>query len=121
MLRFLAVRVSVAIAALTLTGCIPEIDTGYVEIKTFPSSGGPMFYLDSTKLDPLKNGVAVLRQTVGTAKLQTEIPGGQLAHLCNLVVRKNRITSVTVSVLDRPPRCQCRNAEATAGPRSCVS
>jgi hypothetical protein len=44
------------------------------------------------------------------------------AMLCEIVVRKNRITSVTISVLDRPPRCQCRNngpADAV-GPRSCI-
>jgi hypothetical protein len=44
--------------------------------------------------------------------------------LCEIEVRKNRITTVTVSVLDRPPRCQCRNGNATAdtpgGRSSCV-
>ena len=121
MVRGPAVRAGAAIAVLVLAGCIPEADTGYVEIKTFPSAAVSVFYLDATKLEPLRNGVAVLRQQVGTAKLQTEGGGGQLAHLCNLVVRKNRITSVTVSVLDRPMRCQCRNSEAGAGLRSCIS
>ncbi len=121
MVRWLAVRTGTAVAVLMLAGCIPEADTGYVEIKTFPSSAVPVFYLDSTKLDSLRNGVAVLRQPIGTAKLQTEGFGGQLAHLCNVVVRKNRITSVTVSVLERPMRCQCRNSEAGTGPRSCIS
>jgi hypothetical protein len=39
-------------------------------------------------------------------------------------VRKNRITIVTISVLERPPRCQCRNsittADASGGRPSCV-
>jgi hypothetical protein len=43
--------------------------------------------------------------------------------LCELVVRKDRITTVTVSVLDRPPRCHCRNVAGTDAPanRICVS
>jgi len=41
-----------------------------------------------------------------TAKLQVDGEGGKLT-LCQVVVRKNRITTVTVSALDRPPRCQC--------------
>jgi hypothetical protein len=32
---------------------------------------------------------------------------GRMALLCNVEVKKNRITSVTVSVMTRQPRCQC--------------
>jgi hypothetical protein len=110
------------VGLLTLSGCIPEGEVGYVEIKMFPSAAVSVLYLDATKLDPIRNGVAVLRQQVGTAKLQTESAGGPPAHLCNVVVRKNRITSVTVSVLERPARCQCARSEAANGPpRVCVS
>ena len=59
-------------------------------------------YLDTVKLEPLRNGNAVLRQKVGTTKLQTDSDGGQLSVLCNIEVKKNRITSVTVSVASRP-------------------
>jgi hypothetical protein len=83
-------------------------DVGYVEINTVP----------------LKNGTAVLRHNVGTAKLVTEGNNGRLVMLCEITVRKNRITTVTISVLDRPPRCQCRNSITTAdgsdGRPSCV-
>ena len=70
----------------------------------------------------MKNGTAVLRQGVGTVKLGTEGNGGNRALLCEIVVRKNRITSVTVSVLERPPRCQCRNSGPAdgVGTRSCI-
>ena len=57
----------------------------------------------------MQKGVAVLKQRAGTTKLSAESIGGQVA-LCDIVVRKNRITTVTVSVLERPPRCQCRNS-----------
>jgi len=32
-----------------------------------------------------------------------------MAVLRDIVVRKNRITTVTISLLERPPRWQCRN------------
>ena len=122
-----ACRFAVAVlASLTLGGCNLESDTGFIEIKTVPTATlapSPPFYLDSERLDPLKKGNAVLRQRVGTTKLQIEAGNGSLAPLCDLVVKKNRITTVTISVVERPPRCQCRN---TAGPdhalsRTCIS
>ena len=110
-------------ALLLLTGCEPE-DVGYVEIKTAPVAAPPItsLYLDNVKLKPLKNGSAVLRQAVGTVKLATEGTGGKPAVLCDIVVRKNRITTVTISVLDRPPRCQCRRSGSadTSGGRPCI-
>ena len=111
------------LGTICLAACVFKKDVGYVEIKTVPVAAAIALYLNSVKLDPLKNGTAVLRQTVGTAKLATEGSDGRLAMLCEIEVRKNRITTVTVSVLDRPPRCQCRNSGATAnmpGGRSCV-
>ncbi len=107
--------------ALALTACTTK-DSGYVEIKTVPVANNATLYLNSVRLDPLKNGSAVLRQNVGTAKLAADGPGGKVA-LCDLVVRKNRITTVTVSVLERPPRCQCRGSAGgtdASGGRSCV-
>ena len=109
----LAVRLAAAGAVAALAACTPK-DAGYVEIKTVPvANATTALYLDSVKLEPLKNGTAVLRQGVGTAKLATDGNGGKLA-LCNIAVRKNRITTVTISVLERPPRCQCRNGGPAA-------
>ena len=112
---------AVSVALIALAACTPK-DVGYVEIKTVPLANvtTTTLYLDAVKLDPLKNGGAVLRQGVGTAKLATDTAGGKLA-LCDIVVRKNRITTITVSVLDRPPRCLCRNsAPDPSGGRACV-
>jgi hypothetical protein len=107
-----------------LSACQHADDVGYVEIRTVPASTSvapPPLYLDAVKLDPPKKGVAVLRQRVGTAKLSIEGAGGHLALLCDVLVRKNRITTVTLSVLERPPRCQCRNGPSSAGMRICES
>ena len=113
-------RLGAAAAGLALAACNPTGDTGYVEIRTVPAASqrSPSLYLDATKLGPVQKGVAVLKQRPGTAKLSAESIGGQVA-LCDIVVRKNRITTVTVSVLERPPRCQCRNSAAKGG--ACVS
>jgi hypothetical protein len=116
-----ALAFAVVGAALALAGCEPMGDVGYVEIKTAPASTSvtqPSLYLDTAKVEPIKKGVAVLTQRVGTTKLATDGAGGQLT-LCEIVVKKNRITTVTVTVQERPPRCQCRNAGT--GNRTCVS
>jgi hypothetical protein len=104
----------VATALLALQSCSSISDSGFVEIQTIPSSVAATLYLDSEKLDPIKNGDVVLRRITGTSKLQSDLGGGNLTLLCELVVRKDRITTVMVSVLERPPRCQCKNAGAPA-------
>ena len=96
-------------------------DTGYVEVRTSPPSlsAPPLLYLGTTKLEP-RNGAIVLRQPVGTTPLQGET-GGQMILLCDVVVRKNRITTVTVSLVDRPPRCQCRTDVTAKQRRVCIA
>jgi hypothetical protein len=114
-----AVIVCGAIAA-----CMPSGDTGYVEIKTVPAAPVTQtaLYLGSEKLAPIKKGSTVLRERVGTLKLQTDGFVGSLTAICDIEVKKNRITTVTVSVLDRPPRCQCRfGGAADAAGHACVS
>ena len=107
--------------ALALASC-NDGATGYVEIKAVPATAAVSLYLDSVKLEPLRNGNAVLRQSIGTAKLQTEAAGGELTVLCSIEVKKNRITSVTVSALSRPPRCQCGRPSGADPPanRLCI-
>jgi hypothetical protein len=111
------------LSIIALTSCNFEAGTGYVEIKAVPASASVPLYLDQVKLEPLRNGNAVLRQKVGTTKLMTDIDGaGHMAFLCNIEVKKNRITSVTVSVVTRQPRCQCgRTSAGDTGPnRTCI-
>jgi hypothetical protein len=113
-----------AIAGSVIVACRPSGGVGYVEIKTVPAA--PMtqttLYLDSKKLAPIRQGTALLRQHVGTLKLQAEAFGGAKAPLCDIEVKKDRITSVTISVLERPPRCVCRFAGGDgAADHTCVS
>jgi hypothetical protein len=111
----------VATVLLAQASCQPSGDVGYVEIRTVPTASNvvpPSLYLDTLKVEPSKKGNTILTQRVGTTRLATDGAGGQLP-LCDIVVKKNRITTVTISVLERPPRCQCRNG--TSQNRACVS
>jgi len=70
----------------------------------------------------LRNGTISIAGAVGMSKLQTDGDGGYLAVLCNIDVKRNRITSVTISAMSRQPRCQCgrtSGADAT-GNRTCI-
>ena len=110
-----------AAIALSVASCQPTVDVGYVEIKTVPTSTSasqPALYLDTVKVEALKKGTAVLTQRVGTFALATDGGGGRQVAICDVVVKKNRITSVTISVLERPLRCQCRIGGAS---RTCIS
>lgn len=108
--------------AVAVAGCNVDNSAGYVEIKELPPAAGLPLYLDSVRIDPPRNGNALLRQKVGLSKLQTDGEGGYLAVLCTIDVRKNRITSVTISTVTRQPRCQCGRPGGTdaAGNRTCV-
>ncbi len=113
------------LAAVALAGCDLNGDMGYVEIKTVPVA--PVteanLFLDSTKVAPVKNGQALLRMPVGSHQLRIARGDGKTALLCDLVVKKDRITTVTVSVMERPPRCVCRHGAGVDPPfnRTCVS
>ncbi len=113
---------SVAIVGAAIAACLPSGDVGYVEIKTVPLTPVTQaaLYIDSTRLAPIRQGSALLRERVGTLKLQADAFGGARAPLCDIEVKKDRITSVTISVLERPPRCVCRFTGSTAD-HTCVS
>jgi len=122
MSRLFGLLASAVLVVAIVAACRPDGDVGYVEIRTVPVA--PLtqtaLYLDTTRLAPIKKGSAVLRQRVGTLRLQTEGAAGALAPLCDIVIKRNRITVVTVSVLERPPRCQCRYSGAN-GEHACLS
>jgi hypothetical protein len=123
MRRLLGLVVSALIVGAVIAACRPTGDIGYVEIKTVPVAPvtAASLYIDAAKLQPIRKGSAILRQPVGTLKLQADGSGSALTPLCDVVVQKNRITSVTVSVLDHPPRCQCRFNGNGAAAHACVS
>src|ERR1700691_1003181 len=121
--RVLGLLASAVIVGAVIVACRPSGEVGYVEIKTVPEAQLTQgaLYFGATRLDPIKKSSAILRQPVGTLKLQAEGIAGSLTQLCDIVVAKDRITTVTVSVLDRPPRCQCRFTGTDATAHACVS
>jgi hypothetical protein len=118
----IGVAASVLIVGAAIATFQPTSDIGYVEIKTVPVAQATrtVLHFDSTKLAPIKNGSAILRHAIGTLKLQADGVPGSLAPLCDIVVKRNRITTVTISILERPPRCRCRYGDADAA-HACVS
>jgi hypothetical protein len=122
--RIAGVLVSAAIVGAAVIAWRPSGDIGYVQINTVPVTAltQASLYFDTTKLAPVKNGTALLRQGAGTLMLRTDGYGNNLVSLCSIEVKKDRITTVTVSVLDRPPRCQCRfNSGGDTTNHVCVS
>jgi hypothetical protein len=102
-----AARFGVCLALCAVAACVPDRNSvGYVEIKMFPATSAPL-YLNAVRLEPLRGGNAVLKQKVGKANLQLE-RNGQLVSLCEFDVRKNRITTVTVST-GRDARCRVQS------------
>ena len=120
--RGLGLAAGVVILGAAVVLLRPTRDVGYVEIKTVPvaSLTQTALYIDSAKLAPIKQGSAILQERVGTLRLQADGLAGSLTPLCDIVVKRNRITTVTISVLERPPRCQCRFSGSDAA-RACVS
>ncbi len=122
----LGLLASVLVVGAAIAVSRPRSDFGYVEINTVPIT--PMtrtvFYINSTELALLKAGNAILRQPVGTLKLQSDGIAGSRVPLCDIVVMKNRITTVTISLAQLPPRCECHlNATdpRTSANHACVS
>jgi hypothetical protein len=54
--------------------------------------------------------------------LQVNSDGANLAVLCNVEVKKNRITTVTISAITRQVRCQCSRTSGTdtGAIRTCI-
>ena len=122
--RVLGILASAAIVGAAIVAWRPSSDIGYVQINTLPVAPvtQAQLYFDTAKLAPLKNGAALLRQGVGTLTLRADTYGGTSVALCQIEVRKDRITAITVSMLERPPRCQCRfNSRGDPASRLCVS
>ena len=69
---------SAVIVSAVIVACRPSGGVGYVQIKTVPAAPVTQaaLYLGSTKLAPIRQGTALLRQHVGTLKLQAEAFGG---------------------------------------------
>ena len=88
---------------LAVVGC--REDTGYVEIKVAPGFVVPPLMLGAARVDTSKGGSTVLREKVGTTRLEYERDGRRVPF-CEFDVRKNRIVTIAVSAIGRELRCK---------------
>jgi len=100
----MTMRVGLAAAlALGLVSCNEEV--GYVEIKVVPGYVVPPLVLGAARVDTTRSTSTVLREKVGTARLEYERDGRRVPF-CEFDVRKNRIVTIAVSAIGREPRCK---------------
>ena len=88
MRRVLGLLASALVVGAVIAAWRPRGDVGYIEIKTVPVAPvmHTVLYIDFTKLAPIRKGNAILRQRVGTLKLQADDLAGSLVPLCDVVV-----------------------------------
>ncbi|MGZ8388853.1 MAG: hypothetical protein ACXW3R_12205, partial [Rhodoplanes sp.] len=68
------------------------------------------------EIEELRAAVAGMLGAVSDNGPVSQLGAKALAHARTKVKEIDRITTVTVSVLDRPPRCVCRNSASTDAP-----
>jgi hypothetical protein len=94
---------SIILGAPGLTGCDGQ-DTGYVDIAL--ASGVPAerpLYVGSTPVSG--HGHILLHRSVGTVSLKNRAWFGD--EYCQIRVRKDRLTTVTVRIVNQRPHCEC--------------
>ena len=94
--RIAGIVVSATIVGAAIVAFRPSSDVGYVQINTVPLTAmtPAQLYFDTIRLAPVKNGTALLRQSVGTLTLRADSYGGNLVPLCQIEVKKDRITTI---------------------------
>ena len=97
-------------AAVSLSSCLPEEGTGYVEIKRLyaPISTRDVYKLNGEEIAGLRtleaNLTLVLKAKTGPAKLEL-FREDQHWLLCKFDLGRNRIVTATISLQGRDIRC----------------
>ena len=101
-----------ALAALALAACTPENKSGYVEVRFSPAQALAPFaiMLDRQLVKPARGDSAVIKRSVGDALLELERRKDERVKLCDLKVRENRVTTVTVQFQSGVLRCYIEQA-----------
>jgi hypothetical protein len=108
----LALTAALLGGALSLAACRGEEPTGYLEVKLSPASAMKAFVilLDKRQVQPTRGDSLVVRRNVGTAKLELERRKDERLALCDVAVKKNRVTTVTVHMQGTTLRCYIEQA-----------
>ena len=112
--RFSGIGVPSLLFGLILISCA-ESERGYVHVRLINMINlETPIYVSTTPISGL--GERIFREGIGTIALTNGASWGNGKTYCELQVRKNRITVVTVRVVNQQPRCECeiRAPESTA-------
>ena len=101
-----------------MTGC-DNGETGYVQLRVMPANAAvsTALYLEGVRLDFSRGPTVTLQFKTGRLAL-TAMASTWAPALCNIVVRKDRISALTVMAAPTPPKCVCeiRATESDAKP-----
>ena len=90
-----------------MTGC-DSGETGYVQLRVVPANAtaSTTLYLEGVWLDFSRGPTLTLQFKTGRVALTT-MGSTRASPLCNIVVRKDRISALTVMAAQTPPKCVC--------------
>jgi len=108
---------------IVLTGGCDSGETGYIQLRVLPVSAGAAtaLYLDGDKLDFSRGPTVTLQFKTGKLELKS-IDSTWAPAICTILVRKDRISALTVMGAQAPPKCICeiRAAESSASAVVCT-
>lgn len=111
-------RLGVASLFGALAVCCSDTQAGYVNVRllSFVAPSAPL-YLGDTPLSGI--GDHIIEHDVGTVSLTS---GGFWPDktFCELQVRSNRITTVTMRLVNGQPRCECEIAALESTPAKAI-
>jgi len=104
---FKTIALFVAGLIVVMTGC-DNGETGYVQLRVMPANAtaSTTLYLEGVWLDFSRGPTVTLQFKTGRLAL-TAIGSTRAPPLCNIVVRKDRISALTVMAAQTPPKCVC--------------
>jgi hypothetical protein len=119
---FKTIALFVAGLIVVMTGC-DNGETGYVQLRVMPANAtvSTELYLDGVRLDFSRGPTVTLQFKTGRLTL-TAIGSSWAPALCNIVVRKDRISALTVMAAQTPAKCVCeiRATESDANAVVCT-
>src|SRR5712691_4320359 len=105
-----------------MTGC-ENGEIGYVQLRVMPANAtvSTALYLEGVRLDFSRGPTVMLQFKTGRWAL-TDMDSTWAPTLCNIVVRKDRISALTVMAAQTPPKCVCeiRATESDANAVVCT-
>src|SRR5690349_17765833 len=98
-----------ALAVTTLLLGCREDEIGHVQLQVLPATAAATtnLYLDGVKLDFSRGATVLMRFAAGTISLKTANAYFTPA-ICKIVIRKDRLSVLSVMVAEMPPRCACQ-------------